>query len=109
VNGNSLWRRIGGDAPEELVEGVDSFQLLFGVDTSAPADRIVDNYVTANSVTNWANVISIRLGLLVRSVEQYGNTLDGSHDVLDVTITAAGDKRERLVFTSTAALRNKAL
>jgi type IV pilus assembly protein PilW len=108
-NGNSLWRRIGRNAPEELVEGVDSLQLLFGVDTTG--DRIVDDYVTASSVgsTNWANVISVRVGLLVRSLEQYGNDPDVGHNVLDAAIAAAADSRERLIFTSTATLRNKAL
>ena len=110
ANGNSLWRRIGRNAPEELVEGVDSMQLLFGVDTNA--DRIVDTYEPADivdSTTNWANVISVRIGLLVCSLEQYGNNADVPHSVLGVPIPAAGDNRERLVFTSTAALRNKAL
>jgi type IV pilus assembly protein PilW len=110
ANGNSLWRRIGNNAPEELVEGVDSLQLLFGVDTTA--DRIVDTYEPADivdSTGNWANVISVRIGLLVRSLEQYGKNPDVAHAVLGVPIPAAGDNRERLVFTSTAALRNKAL
>jgi type IV pilus assembly protein PilW len=109
ANGNSLWRRIGNNAPEELVEGVDSLQLLFGLDTNA--DRIVDTYVAADAVTNpnWPNVISVRIGLLVRSLDQYGKNPDVPHSVLGVPIPAAGDNRERLVFTSTAALRNKAL
>ncbi|HEY4365984.1 MAG TPA: PilW family protein [Steroidobacteraceae bacterium] len=107
ANGNSLWRRLGRNAPEELVEGVDSLQIRFGVDTNA--DRIVDTYTTANLVTDWGNVISVQVGLLVRSLEQYGNNPDIEHDVLGVLIPAASDNRERLVFTSTAALRNKAL
>jgi len=107
ANGNSLWRRVGRGAPEELVEGVDSMQILFGIDTTT--DRIVDDYVAADSVTNWANVISVRVGLLVRSLEQYGKNPDIAHSVLGVPIAAAADNRERLVFTSTAALRNKAL
>lgn len=107
ANGNSLWRRMGRNAPEELVEGVDSFQVLFGVDTTA--DRIVDDYVTANSVTDWGSVISVQIGLLVRSLEQYGKNPDVDHNVLGVPIAAAADNRERLVFTSTVTLRNKAL
>ena len=107
ANGNSLWRRVGRNAPEEVVEGVDSLQVLFGIDTDV--DRIVNDYVTANSVTNWATVISIRVGLLVRSIEQYGKNPDHAHVVLKQTIAAAGDNRERLLFHSTAALRNEAL
>jgi type IV pilus assembly protein PilW len=107
-NGNSLWRRVGRYAPEELVEGVDSLQLLYGVDTDG--NRVVDgNYVKANAVTDWGRVISVRLGLLVRSLEQYGNTPDTEHTVLDETIAAADDNRERLRFSTTIALRNEAL
>jgi type IV pilus assembly protein PilW len=107
ANGNSLWRRLGSGAPEELVEGVDSLQVLFGIDTDA--DRIVNDYVTADGVTNWDTIISVRVGLLVRSVEQYGHNPDHEHIVLDETLPAAGDNRERLGFRSTAALRNRAL
>jgi type IV pilus assembly protein PilW len=107
-NGNSLWRRVGRDAPEELVEGVDSLQLLYGVDTDG--NRVVDgDYVKADAVTDWGGVVSVRLGLLVRSLEQYGNTPDTEHVVLGETIAAAGDNRERLRFSTTVALRNEAL
>lgn len=107
ANGNSLWRRLGRNVPEELVEGVDSLQVLYGVDTNA--NRLVDDYVTADLVTNWGNVVSVRVGLLVRSLEQYGNTPDTIHNVLDVDIPAAADNRERLSFSTTIALRNEAL
>jgi type IV pilus assembly protein PilW len=107
ANGNALWRRVGRNAPEELVEGVDSLQLLYGEDTNA--DRLVDGYIKANAIANWGNVISVRVGLLVRSVEQYGNTRDTGHTVLDEPIAAADDNRERLRFSTTIAVRNEAL
>jgi type IV pilus assembly protein PilW len=107
-NGNSLWRRVGRNVPEELVEGIDSLQLLYGVDTDG--NRVVDgDYVKADAVTDWGSVVSVRLGLLVRSLEQYGNTPDTEHVVLGETIAAAGDNRERLRFSTTVALRNEAL
>lgn len=106
-NGNSLWRRVGRNVPEELVEGVDTLQVLYGVDTNA--DRIVDDYITADAVTNWDNIVGVRIGLLLRSLEQYGSTPDTEHRVLDVDVAAAGDRRERLQFTTTIALRNEAL
>ena len=106
-NGNSLWRRFGRRDPEELVEGVDSLQVEYGVDSDA--NRIVDDYVKANAVTDWGSVISVRVGLLVRSLEQYGNNPDVAHELLGTNIAAAGDNRERLRFTTTVALRNEAL
>lgn len=107
TEGNSMWRRVGRNPPEEIVEGIDSMQVLFGVDTDA--NRVVDTYVPANSVTDWGAIVSVRVGLLVRSVEQYGKNADVAHTVLDATIPAAGDNRERLGFATTVALRNEAL
>jgi len=105
--GNSLWRRVGRAAPQELAEGVDTLQVLYGVDSNG--DRIADDYLTANSVTHWENIISVRVALLVRSLEQYGKNPDTAHEVLGVDIAAAGDNRERLMFSTTTTLRNKAL
>lgn len=103
----SLWRRIGNNAPEELVEGVDRMQLQFGVDTNN--DLRVDTYVEANSVTNWNNVLSISVALLVRSPEEYGNLKDTAQYTLlnEQPVGPFNDRRMRRVFTSTATLRNK--
>lgn len=107
-NGNSLWRRVGRLAPEEVVEGVDSLQVLFGVDTNG--DRIIDgDYRDASSVTDWGAVVGIRLGILLRSVEEYGKNPDTAHIVLGQTIAAAADNRERLTLSTTVAVRNEAL
>jgi type IV pilus assembly protein PilW len=107
-NGTSLYRRIGNAAAEELVEGVDSMQLQFGVDTNNDANHLVDDYVTANSVTNWGSVVSVRVALLVRSLEEYGSDVDSvSRTLLGATIPAFNDRRDRRIFTTTATLRNK--
>lgn len=66
-NGNSLYRRTGSASPEEIVEGVDSFQVQFGLDTNG--DRLADTYENASATTNWDQVVSVRLGLLVRSLD----------------------------------------
>lgn len=103
----SLWRRAGGAPAEEIVEGVDSMQVLYGEDTSG--DREVDGYVTANNVTNWEDVLSIRVGLLLRT-GQFGTTTDSqTYTVLDTTFGPAADRRQRLVLTTTATLRNRAI
>ena len=73
VRNDSLWRVLGSNTPEELVEGVQALQIVYGEDTDA--DRIVNNYVAANAVTNWANIVSVSVSLLVRS-EQSGNDVD---------------------------------
>jgi type IV pilus assembly protein PilW len=105
-----LWRVAGNGAAEELVQGVERMELLFGVD--ANSDRIADDYVTADLVggANWGNVISVSVSLLVRSPDQYGTERDANtYTLLDKTFTAPSDRYVRQVFISTATLRNRAL
>lgn len=102
----SLWRRIGANTPEELVEGIEQMQLRFGIDTTG--DGVVDSYVTANNVANWNNVYSVEIGLLVRSLDGYGNDRDQeTYQLLGVDIPAIGDNRMREIFTATSSIRNR--
>jgi type IV pilus assembly protein PilW len=108
--GNALWRKYGKEAAEELVEGIDGMRLMFGVDTTD--DQEADSYVKASAVgaTNWGNVVSVRVALLVRSLDQYGNTLNNrSYSLLGTNTTSFGDARQRQVFGATVALRNQTL
>ncbi len=62
----SLWRRVeGAAASEEIAEGVEDFQLLYGVDTDG--DLSADLFDTADNVADWSQVIAVRASLLVRS------------------------------------------
>ncbi len=106
TTGNSLFRRIGTNAPEEIIPGVDSFQLQYGVDTNA--DRLADDYLSAGSVTNWDQVVSVRVGLLVRSLDSYGPDIDAqTRTLLDASIPAFNDRMQRQMFTTTATVRNR--
>lgn len=105
----SLWRKIGSNTAEELVEGIEQMQLRFGVDTTG--DGVVDGaYVTADGVGagNWGNVYSVEIGLLVRSLDGYGNDRDTeSYQLLDVSVAAANDNRMRELFMATTSIRNR--
>jgi type IV pilus assembly protein PilW len=102
----SLWRRRGLNAAEELVEGIEQIQVLYGIDTDG--DVIVDEYRTADAVADWIDVISVSVALLARSLEEYGTDADArSYELLDVTVDAPGDRRLREVFTATASIRNR--
>ena len=50
---------------DEILEGIESMQILYGEDTNN--DKPTNYYVTANQVSNWRDVVSIRLRLLMRS------------------------------------------
>lgn len=88
----SLYRRVGVNSAEELVEGIESMQILYGVDNDTIAGA--NYYVTADLVNNWSKVVSIRVTLTVRTI--------------DANLTSAtSDGRIRRVFTSTITLRNR--
>jgi len=102
----SLWRRRGLNAAEELVEGIEQFQVQYGVDTNG--DVIVDEYRTADNVTDWNDVISVSVALLARAIDEYGADTDRrSYNLLGVTVAGPGDRRLREVFTATASIRNR--
>lgn len=107
VRDNSLWRAVGNSAPEELIEGVQALQIVYGEDTDA--DRIVDAYVTADLIGNWANIVSVSVSLLARS-EEIGTDIDTStYNLQGTNVGPFNDRRQRMLFTTTAALRNVAI
>jgi type IV pilus assembly protein PilW len=93
---------------EELISGVDSMQVTYGID--ADDNFIVDQYVGASSVADWQRVRAVRVALLVRSPDEFLPTPDaGAYDVAGTTIDPVDDRRQRRVFESTIALRNRLL
>jgi type IV pilus assembly protein PilW len=92
--------------PEELVDNIDTMQVLYGVDADADGD--VDSYNKADAVTNWNNVVSVRIGLLVRAPDEYGTELDTQTYIVNETgFNPVDDRRLRQVFTTTNGLRNR--
>ena len=93
-------------APEQLVDSVDTMQVLYGVD--AALDGAVDQYVTASAVADWDTVVTVRVSLVMRSPQEYGNEVDDrTYNVNEMTFNPVDDRRERQVFTTTIALRNR--
>ena len=88
-----------------LASGIQDMQLLYGVDTGV--DEYADNYVTANAVTNWEAVRSIRISLLLQSDD---NVTQQPREIqfngTTVNPVATGDRRLRTVYTTTVTLRN---
>ena len=120
-NPPSLYRSIltdtGTAGPgEELIEGVESMQLLYGVNIDQDVRATVDTYLTADQVANWDEVISVRVSLLMQSIEDgtvpspQAYTFDGvTYDDGGGNGSLPNDNRVRRVFTSTISLRNRAL
>ena len=92
---------------QELVEGVENFQILYGLDTDTTADGIANKYVTANNVTSWDKVASVRLFVLARSIDPVGN--DARPFTFMGTTTTPTDSYVRRQFTATIQVRNHGL
>ncbi len=86
----------GGSTPQPLIEGVESMDILYGEDTDSIKDGIANRYISADTVTNWADIVSARIQLVLFSID---------NNLTDV-VTAYGDRRIRRTFTSTVTLRN---
>ena len=93
----------------EMVPGVENMQVLYGVDTTGT--RVPSEYDTAdvvNAENAWANVVSIRVSLLVRSETGVvpEPAVAPTYKLLDTSVTVPRDTRLRHVFTSDVYVRN---
>ncbi|MEE7546043.1 pilus assembly protein PilW [Xanthomonas sp. Kuri4-1] len=121
----SLYRvRFSGSAyqaPEELVEGVESLQLLFGQDretnlASNPPTGYIDVYNTAATIGTvadaWRRVGSVQVGLLMRSPDRAAAEVPSADNrpyALGVEFVppATSDGKYRASYETTVALRNR--
>ena len=87
-----------------------NLQFLYGIDNNA--DDVPDIYVNAGDTglvldTDWRNVVSVRIGLLMRIPVPIGQAASYTvPDLLDVAQGAFNDNFRRRVFITTAAVRN---
>jgi len=89
---------------EELVEGIEDMQILYGQDTDG--DNSVNSYVPSDAVGDMEDVIAVRVSMLIRSIEDNVLPEAQTYTFNDATVTAS-DRRIRKVFTSTFAVRNR--
>jgi type IV pilus assembly protein PilW len=102
----SLWRKNGLTAPIELVEGVEDLQILYGVSTDD--DNTPNQYVVANAVSDWKDVTTIRITVVVNSVDDTGGTSPPTQTCAVQTCFTGEtyDGLMRRAFTQTIKLRN---
>ena len=114
----SLWQKTNSEEALELLEGVEHMRITYAIiDNVEPGiDLIPDNYKLASAVTaaEWPYVASIRLELVVRSLDN--NVLDDTQPFTfaGATITPADidgvkDRHMRQVFTATVSVRSRAV
>lgn len=105
---------------QELVEGVEDMQVTYGVDTTG--DRVPDKYLFAGqaglqTTNDWANVVSVRVGLLLGSLantdtktpnKEYGTQVDSQPYLVNGTnVTPPALRRDRRIFLTTITVRNR--
>lgn len=102
---------------EELVEGVESLQLLFGLDRETdlannPPSGYIDTYAVADtgwSADTWRGVGVVQVGLLMGSPSRAASEQAAQRPVLGVSFTppAVNDGIYRSGYETTVALRNR--
>ena len=104
---------------EELIEGIESMQILYGLDTDSTADGVADRYVKADAINDdeWGSVVSVRVGILYASedgLRDEEGTDNKTYIVANTSIgvtsdqdeTHAQDRRKRYVSNMTVNIRN---
>ncbi len=104
-----------GQTAQELVERVEQLQVLYGQRVPNSANI---NYFTAPSVTDWTQIVAVKVALLVSSHDPVLDASDtASYVLLDQTVAPAGttgatltypnDRHLRRVFSTTVNIRNR--
>lgn len=106
----ALFRRLMTplQAPQELVSGVETLQILYGVNTNGT--NAADSYLPADEVGNWDEVVSVRFSVMTRSREEVLDDVNNrSFEMLGSEVSQGnnGDRRVRIVSVSTTAIRGR--
>ena len=100
---------------EKIIEGIENMQILYGEDTDVTADGIANIYHPMNAVADGERVVSVRISLLMRTIEKVSTENDiktdyqmtGHSSATAMQIDPLNDRYLRYVFTSTVKLRNR--
>lgn len=103
----ALYRKVGTANAEEVVEGVENMQIQYGEDTNG--DFTADIYRTADAVANWGKVVSVRVNLLMQTIDDNIASAAQPYTYNSATPTTPTDRRLRQVYSTVITLRNRAL
>ena len=93
--------------PIALVEGVENFRVLYGVDDEDEAACEPQRYVNDPSALDSGDIAALRFGMLISSVEPIRTrSRSDTFVVLDEQITNTSDRLLRQVFSGAVLLRN---
>jgi len=99
-----LYQKVAQEQAYQLLQGVENINLSIGLDTNG--DRVADNYVAHTAVSNWAQVVSARLDVLVQTPDDNVSSEAQTYEFAGTTIDAT-DRRIRQVFSTTIGIRSR--
>lgn len=102
----ALYRKTGLADAEELVEGVENMQIEYGEDTNG--DFTADVYSKADAVTSMNKVVSVRIRLLMQTIDDNIASEKQPYIYNSATATTPDDRRLRQVYSTVITLRNRA-
>ena len=105
-NGVLQCRSVRTNNTVDLVSGVESFQVLYGLDTNNNNALGVTEFVTAADLTTDSIIVAVRFALLL-STDRFTQAEAASHThwVLDQSFNSNDDQLRR-VYSATVQLRN---
>lgn len=92
----------------ELVQGIANLQMLFGQNTNHDPYHSANVYITAANVSDWNSVVSVKINILVESIEDNLLPESASYIFAGNSYTPT-DRKIRRTFTTTVNLRNRTL
>ena len=104
----ALFRKDSAAAAQELVEGVEDMQVLYGIDTNGD-HTTPTRYVTANNVTDWGDVVSAEVRLLLQTLDDNLALQANQQYTFNGVPAVSPDRRLRRTFTNTISIRNRTL
>jgi type IV pilus assembly protein PilW len=94
---------------QEMVPDIENLQVLYGIDTTDT--QTASTYVTADQVTDFNTVVSVKVAVLAASPANLATPIPGApltFNLLGTSVTVPNDTRKRRIFTTTVTVRSAA-
>ena len=88
-----------------FIQGVESFQTLYGQDSDG--DGSIEDWVKAGEWSDPQHILGVRFGLLLSSQDAVTEAVPKDYDVLDSTASKGADGKLRRVVVFTAAIKGR--
>lgn len=105
----TLYQDVDGIS-KSLIEGVEEMQLLYGVSASPDVLNVADRYDTAQNITDWSQVVSVRIGFIMRSpvpVYTEDKTQNMTLECVGYSQATKIDRYSRSTYCAEVSLRNR--